>query len=86
MIAYRIPDMTCGGCVRSIRAAVSTVAPGATVSADVPARRVQVDGAPDPRAVTAAIAAAGFDVQPDPDATALAPNAAPAGGCGCGRA
>ena len=57
MITYRIEDMTCGGCVRAIRAAVARVAPAAAVHADVGTRGVSVEGALDAAAVDAAIAA-----------------------------
>ena len=86
MLAYRIEDMTCGGCVRAIRAAVARVAPTATLEADVAARRVQIEGSDvsDKAAgVRAAIAAAGFDVAPlEPAAAGTA--AARGGGCGSG--
>jgi copper chaperone len=83
MLAYRIEDMTCGGCVRAIRAAVARVAPTATVEADVAARRVHIDGSDDAAGIRAAIAAAGFDVVPLEPAAA-GTSAARGGGCGSG--
>jgi copper chaperone len=83
MLAYRIDDMTCGGCVRAIRAAIAKVAPEASVQADVAARRITIEGADHASApVAEAIGAAGFaPVEIDP--TVLGPGAA-ASGCGCG--
>jgi copper chaperone len=80
MIAYRIEDMTCGGCVRAIRAAVARVAPSATVRADVEARLVSVDGSDDAAGIEAAIRAAGFA----PAAIAAPQTPVPTGGRGCG--
>jgi copper chaperone len=78
MIAYRIEDMTCGGCVRAIRAAVGTVAPGAVLTADVEARTVRIEGASDATRIEAAIAGAGFAP------TRIDAPAAPAMAAGCG--
>jgi copper chaperone len=61
MIAYRIEDMHCGGCVRAIGAAVSRVSPTATLQADVEARLLRVDAGDDAAGIEAAIRAAGFD-------------------------
>ncbi len=88
MIAYRIEDMTCGGCVRAIRAAVARVAPAAAVHADVGTRAVSVEGAPDAAAVDAAIAAAGFHAQRVEPAAAepIGRGGCGGGGCRCGGA
>lgn len=83
MLAFDISDMTCGGCVRSIRAAVARVAPTATVQADLATRRITVDGATDATAVAAAIAAAGFAATPLEAVVESAPRGS-AGGCGRG--
>ena len=83
MIAYRIEDMTCGGCVRAIRAAVARVTPSATVQADVAGRLVRIDGSDDAPGIEAAIRAAGFDpVSVEPVA---AGEPATGAGCGAGR-
>ena len=58
--AFAVEDMTCGHCVRTITEAVEAAFPGAKVSADTATRRVTVAGAPDARAVAAAIAAEGY--------------------------
>lgn len=85
MIGYRIEDMTCGGCVRAIRAAVARVAPQASVQADVASRSVRIDGSDDVDAIGAAIAEAGFHASPAEVALAgPTPRSGGCGGCGCG--
>jgi copper chaperone len=39
---FHIPDMACDGCVRSVTLAIQAVDPGAQVTADLPARRIDV--------------------------------------------
>ena len=70
MDAYRIDGMKCGGCVRSIRAAVAAVAPEAVVEADVPARELRISGANDRQAARRAVEAAGFVLEPLADVPA----------------
>ena len=86
MLAYRIEDMTCGGCVRAIRAAVARVAPQAIVEADVEARRLRIDGADDGAAIGAVLEQAGFHpVAERIEAAAPAPAQTSRGGCGGGH-
>lgn len=42
---YRVTGMTCGGCARSVETAIKAVAPGASVTVDLAAKAVTVDGA-----------------------------------------
>ncbi len=61
MLAYDVPDMTCGHCAGTITKAVSQVDPHAKVTIDLPAHRVQVESAEAPAAaVEAAIRGAGY--------------------------
>ncbi|PJI51541.1 heavy metal transporter, partial [Methylobacterium radiotolerans] len=39
-IAFQVPDMTCGHCVKTITSAVNQAVPGAVVAVDLPAHRV----------------------------------------------
>lgn len=64
MFSLTIEDMTCQHCVASITRAVQGVAPGAQVTADLTAHRVDVAQAPDQTAVERAITQAGFSVTP----------------------
>jgi len=57
---FQIDNMTCGGCARAVTAAIRGVDPAATVRADPPARRVDVDSARAEAEIRAALAAAGF--------------------------
>ncbi|HTH15709.1 MAG TPA: heavy-metal-associated domain-containing protein [Magnetospirillum sp.] len=52
--------MTCGGCARSVETAIKAVAPGATVSVDLAAKAVAVEGATAEQ-VKKAVDEAGFD-------------------------
>ena len=58
-----IPDMTCGHCKASVECAVTRAAPGATVTVDLDGKSANVDGAPSPEAVLAAVREAGFDAR-----------------------
>ncbi|MCR6632273.1 MAG: heavy-metal-associated domain-containing protein [Magnetospirillum sp.] len=42
---FRVTGMTCGGCARSVESAIKAAAPGASVSVDLAAAAVKVDGA-----------------------------------------
>ena len=72
MITFRVEDMTCGGCVRAIRAAVAALAPEALVAADVASRRVEIEGVVDGTAIERAIAGAGFNVVRTPEGPEVA--------------
>ncbi|MGW9231250.1 heavy-metal-associated domain-containing protein [Pseudorhizobium sp. NPDC055634] len=41
---FNVPDMTCGHCEKSVRAALGEALPGAAVTVDLAARRVTVEG------------------------------------------
>ncbi len=67
MIAFDVPDMTCGHCVRAITEAVRAVAPAAQVQVDLASHRVQIGGEaplPPAEALRAAIADAGYSPAP----------------------
>jgi copper chaperone len=63
MVRFIVPDMTCGGCARSITKAIQTVDPKADVKVDVPARTVVVDSQSDARRLAAALAEIGYPAQ-----------------------
>lgn len=58
---FTVPDMTCGHCEKSLRAAFQNAMPDATLSFDLPAHRVTVTG--DAAQARAVIAGAGFTPQ-----------------------
>jgi len=57
---YTVLGMTCGGCAKSVTNAIQGAAPGASVSVDLEAKAVTVDGA-DADIVKKAVAEAGFE-------------------------
>ena len=57
---YTVLGMTCGGCAKSVTNAVQDAAPGASVSVDLEAKSVTVDGA-DELTVKQAVEDAGFE-------------------------
>jgi len=63
-IQFNVPDMSCGHCVSTITKAVQQVAPGASVTTDLAAHRVTVEGASDVEGVRRAIVDAGYEATP----------------------
>ena len=64
MLTYRIPDMHCDGCVRSLTKAVQALDPSATLTADLPTRHVSITTSAPEAAVSEAFEDAGYDVEP----------------------
>ena len=60
MALFHVPDMTCGGCVSAITAAVKRADPAATVLADLTSQDVRVTGSVPDAALLAASEDAGF--------------------------
>lgn len=59
---YNVTGMTCGGCARSVEAAIKSVAAGAKVEIDLGKAAVTVDGATEAE-VKRAVDEAGFGFQ-----------------------
>jgi copper chaperone len=57
---FRIDNMTCGGCARSVTRTIQKLDPDAQVEIDVESRRVVVRSQASPEALTSALDAAGF--------------------------
>lgn len=64
MTTYTVEGMTCGGCVRSVLAAVERAAPGAQAEVSLEKKELVVATEHDEARVKAAVEAAGFDVTP----------------------
>ena len=65
MIAFDVPDMTCGHCVATIDAALKRADPQADVRIDLATHRVEVDpGDADAAALLEAIREAGYTPVP----------------------
>ena len=60
MHRFHIPNMTCGGCAKSVTKALLSVDPQARVKADPPTREVQVDSQLNEAAFLAALNEAGY--------------------------
>lgn len=60
---YKVAGMTCGGCVKSVTAALAKAAPGAAVSVDREAGLVSVAGDVAAETVKRAVEDAGFDYE-----------------------
>ncbi|MBN8800528.1 MAG: heavy metal transporter [Lysobacteraceae bacterium SCN 69-123] len=61
-----IENMTCGGCARSVTAAIKDVDPAATVAIDLAGKRVHIESAQPAERFTAALDDAGFPPQVEP--------------------
>ena len=57
---FKVENMTCGGCARSVAAAIRAVDPGAAVVADPDSGQVDVTSGASAAALAAALLAAGF--------------------------
>ena len=64
MFQFRVPDMHCDGCVRSLTGAVHDIDAKATVNADLATHTVRVDSTATAAAVADAMRDAGFTVEP----------------------
>ena len=59
-ISLRVEDMTCGHCAGTIKQAIESKVPGATVTADPSSKLVSVQGSADLAAIKSAVTAAGY--------------------------
>ncbi|MCW2271557.1 Heavy-metal-associated domain protein [compost metagenome] len=60
MLRFHIPNMTCGGCARTVTQALLSVDPHALIETDPPAREVRVQSALDEDAFLAVLIEAGY--------------------------
>lgn len=63
MVAFKVPDMTCGGCAASVRKALGAVDGVEEVQIDLATKDVRVVGSAKPDALRTAIAKAGFEAE-----------------------
>lgn len=67
MFAFKVPDMTCGHCVKTITAAVTAIDEHARVNVDLNQRLVRVEaGTATAAQLQAAITEAGYNPVPAP--------------------
>jgi copper chaperone len=60
---FRVPDMTCQGCVRAVTGAVKDVDASADVDVDLDSKQVRVTSSATADALAAAMREAGFTVE-----------------------
>lgn len=60
MTAFKVEKMSCDHCAKRVTQAVQRIEPGAKVTVDVKAARVEVENVADSAKVAAAITAAGY--------------------------
>ena len=63
MTRFTVPNMTCGGCVKAITAAVQRLDPAASVVTDLATHRVEITSSRPAAELAAAIDGAGFTAQ-----------------------
>lgn len=61
MTTYRVQGMTCGGCARSVSAAIEAAIPGTKVEVELDGGKVKVTGEHRGEAVRDAVEDAGFE-------------------------
>ncbi|WP_298194383.1 heavy-metal-associated domain-containing protein [Novosphingobium sp.] len=57
---FRIANMTCGGCAKSVREAIASVDPHADVGFDMPNRVIEFETGENKHQFTLALASAGY--------------------------
>ena len=62
MVTFKVPDMHCEGCVRSLTGALRDVDAAATIEADLTSRVVRVGSSASSDALAEAMRDAGFEV------------------------
>ena len=60
MSTFKVPDMTCGHCVKSITSAIKEAAPSAEVACDLTTKVVTVTGPHDAAKIKGVIQEAGY--------------------------
>ena len=61
---FQIPDMSCGGCARSVTRAIESVDANARIAIDQASREVEVSTDLPSHRIVAALAAAGYPAEP----------------------
>ena len=69
MLRFHVPNMTCGGCARSVTKAIQSVDSAARIETDPVAREVRVQSVAEQKALISALVDAGFPAERKPDAT-----------------
>jgi len=67
MLRFRVPNMTCGGCAKSVTKALQSVDPTARIETDPAAREVRIDTSADEQALLCVLEEAGYPAARRPD-------------------
>lgn len=70
MYRFQVPDMSCGGCAKSVTKALRSVDGTARIETDPAVREVRVDRSTDERALLAVLEEAGYPAKRMTDASA----------------
>jgi len=70
MLSFHIPNMTCGGCAKSVAKALSSVDPKARIETDPSALEVRIESSADEQALLAVLEEAGYPAEQRPAAAA----------------
>lgn len=68
MLRFHVPNMTCGGCAKSVTKALSSVDPKARIETDPSTREVRIESSADEQALLAALEEAGYPAERRPEA------------------
>jgi copper chaperone len=68
MYLFTVPNMTCGGCAKSVTKALQSVDADAKIETDPPAREVRVQTSASEAALRAVLSEAGYPVEDEPAA------------------
>ncbi|MBA3323992.1 MAG: heavy-metal-associated domain-containing protein [Rhodobacteraceae bacterium] len=60
MYRFQVPNMTCGGCAKSVTKAVQSIDPQAKVDIDLPTKCINVESGADESAVVAVLEDVGY--------------------------
>ncbi|PBS12634.1 heavy metal transport/detoxification protein [Lysobacteraceae bacterium NML93-0792] len=63
MLRFHIPNMTCGGCAKTVTTALLSIDPQARIEIELPTREVRVESSVDERAFLSALGEAGYPDQ-----------------------
>jgi copper chaperone len=66
MLEFKLPEMTCGHCVKAVTAAVQAVDPAAQVEIDLPQHRLRVQSSQPRERIVAELVEAGYTPAGEP--------------------
>jgi len=70
MLRFHVPNMTCGGCAKSVSRALSSVDPKARIETDPAAREVRIESSAGEQELLAVLEEAGYPAEQRPAAAA----------------